>query len=113
VINHTQYNRQYSAEKFWRAVTKHALQAGKQVIERALILYYSSQSAGTPITAKLAIYGALGYFISPIDAIPDIIPVSGYVDDIGALGLALKSISEHITPAIVSQAKYKLQQYFK
>jgi uncharacterized membrane protein YkvA (DUF1232 family) len=112
MINCTQYNQHFSAEEFWRAVTKHARQAGKQVIERALILYYSSQSAGTPITAKLAIYGALGYFVSPIDAIPDIIPVTGYADDLGVLSIALKSLSGHITSAILAQAEGKRKNWF-
>jgi uncharacterized membrane protein YkvA (DUF1232 family) len=55
---------------------------GREVIEKALWLYYAAQQPNTPLWAKTAIYGALGYFISPIDAIPDITPVIGYADDL-------------------------------
>ena len=36
---------------------------------------------------------AIGYFVSPIDAIPDIVPVAGYTDDLGVLVLALVSVA--------------------
>ena len=51
------------------------IKAGKEVIEKALILYYCLQDDDTPAWAKTTIIGALGYFISPIDAIPDLVPV--------------------------------------
>jgi len=38
--------------------------------------------------------GAIVYVISPIDAIPDIIPVLGWTDDIGIVGIALKKLSD-------------------
>lgn len=40
-------------------------------------------------TDKLVAYGALFYLISPIDLIPDTIPVIGYLDDFAVLGMAL------------------------
>lgn len=47
-------------------------------------------AAGTykiPLNAALSIGFAIAYLISPIDAIPDFIPVLGFVDDIGVLGV--------------------------
>ncbi|WP_211605080.1 YkvA family protein [Vreelandella arcis] len=46
--------------------------------------------------AKTTIYGALGYFISPVDAIPDLAPIVGYADDIGVLAGALAMVAAHI-----------------
>lgn len=59
--------------------------AGRKVIDKVLRLYYALQDKDTPIWAKSIIVGALAYFISPLDAIPDITPVVGYVDDWGAI----------------------------
>ena len=76
-----QYEKKYTEDSFWDKVVKFAKTAGREVIEKALWLYYAAQQPNTPLWAKTAIYGALGYFISPIDAIPDITPVIGYADD--------------------------------
>ena len=44
----------------------------------------------------MVIYGALGYFISPIDVIPDFIPVVGFTDDIGVLAAAVVMAASYI-----------------
>jgi uncharacterized membrane protein YkvA (DUF1232 family) len=48
---------------------------------------------------KLAGFGALIYVVSPIDAVPDVIPVFGWLDDIGVLGIAamwmMREIKKH------------------
>ena len=42
---------------------------------------------------------ALGYFIAPVDAFPDIVPFLGFADDLGALALALSTVAVHIKDA--------------
>jgi hypothetical protein len=54
----------YSDESFWEKVKRFALKAGKEVIEKALILYYSFSDKDTPVWAKGVLLAALGYFIS-------------------------------------------------
>ena len=61
---------------FWDKVKNFALKAGKEVIEKALWLYYAAQQPNTPVWAKTVIYGALAYFVLPVDAVPDAIPVA-------------------------------------
>ena len=51
--------------------------------------------------------GALAYFISPIDAIPDPIPVIGFTDDLGVLIGAVATIAMHITPKEKKKAAEK------
>lgn len=103
---------QYTDESFWEKVKKFALQAGKEVIEKALWLYYAAQQPGTPVWAKTIIYGALAYFISPIDAIPDITPIVGYTDDLGAIAAAIGMVSMHIDDNVRTNAKNKLEEWF-
>jgi uncharacterized membrane protein YkvA (DUF1232 family) len=46
----------------------------------------------TPIKARAIAVGALIYFVSPIDLIPDTIPVIGYLDDLAVLSLAVNTL---------------------
>lgn len=103
---------QYSEISFWDKVKKFAMTAGRDVIGRALVLYYCLQDPNTPAKAKTIILGALGYFISPIDAIPDFTPAVGYTDDMGALVLALTIVSMHINKEHREKAKEKLAEWF-
>ena len=93
----TDYSTQYSDDGFWGKVKAYAKVAGKGVLEPALKMYYSATDPDTPRWAKTTIYGALGYFISPIDAIPDLLPVLGYTDDLGVLVAAMKDDTGKVT----------------
>lgn len=66
----------------------------------------------TPVWAKGIIFAALGYFISPVDAIPDITPVIGYTDDLGVLVAALAAVASHIKEEHTAKAKETLKQWF-
>jgi len=47
---------------------------------------------------KSIVVGALIYFISPIDTIPDLAPLIGYLDDLGVIAAVLKFMGSEITP---------------
>lgn len=83
-----------------------------KVIYTALLLYYILQSPYVSMANKVKIYGALGYFILPLDFIPDFIPVASYTDDLGALLCTLNAVTSNITPEIKAQAKSKPQEWF-
>lgn len=102
----------YTEPGFWQKIKDFALQAGREVIEKALWLYYAAQRPDTPTWAKTVIYGALAYFISPLDAIPDVTPVIGFVDDLGALAAAVATVSAYINDEVRQQASNKLADWF-
>ena len=56
-----------------------------------IALWIAARDARTPLAAKLVAGAVAGYALSPIDLIPDVIPVLGYLDDllIVPLGIAL------------------------
>lgn len=108
----TTYSREYSERSFWKKVAKCASCAGLITIEKALVLYYCLQDPDTPAWAKAVIVGALGYFILPMDLIPDFTPGVGYADDLGALAGAAGTVFVHIKPEHEAQAKEKLAQWF-
>ena len=106
------YEEKYSERAFWKKVRKYALKIGKAGLERALRLYYASQDPKVPPWARATVYGALGYFIWPLDAIADIAPGLGFTDDIGVMASALAIISSHITPKIRKKAAKKVSEWF-
>jgi uncharacterized membrane protein YkvA (DUF1232 family) len=106
------FSRRYSEEGFWDKLFRFAKTAGSEVVERALQLYYAAQDPQTPMWAKTVIYGALGYFITPLDAIPDVIPGAGYSDDLGALVMALATVMMYITPEVKAKARTKISDWF-
>ena len=89
-----------------------ARKAGIKLIYLALLLFYTLQSGNLSLKDKAIIYGALGYFILPIDLIPDWIPVIGLSDDFGTLMYAYKRIKENITDEIREKAEIKLMEIF-
>ena len=61
---------------------------------------------------KAGIYGALGYFIVPFDAIADLIPFIGYTDDLTIIGAALVIAQFYINDEVRTKAKKKLAWIF-
>jgi uncharacterized membrane protein YkvA (DUF1232 family) len=106
------FEKDYSESGYWHKVKSVAATAGKEVIDKALQLYYAMQAPSTPALAKGIIIGSLGYFISPVDAIPDILPGVGYVDDLGVLTAAVATVGTSITEEIKTKAEAKLAEWF-
>lgn len=106
------YVKEYSEPGFWAKLMAFARTAGREVVGRALQLFYAAQSPNTPAWAKTTIYGALGYFISMIDAVPDITPIVGFTDDLGVLAAAIAAVATHITPEVKAKAQAKLNEWF-
>ncbi|KHE14456.1 YkvA family protein [Aeromonas hydrophila] len=96
---------------FWRTLWAFAKRAGRPFIQTCLLLYYTSQKENLPLWTKLLIYSALAYFICPIDAIPDVLPM-GLTDDIAALSATLASVAAFIDDHIRARAARKMRDLF-
>lgn len=105
------YEGSYSDGSFWSKCKGALKAAGAEVLEAALKLYYALQRPETPAWAKTAILGALGYFISPVDVIPDVIPVVGFTDDLGVLLAALGTVSHYVDDEVVAKARATLRRW--
>ena len=106
------FHQAYSEQSYWQTVKQYASRAGREVIGKSLTLYYTARDEHTPAWAKTTIYGALGYFISLIDAIPDLTPVVGYSDDLGVLVAALAAVAKSIRPEHRQRAEQQVEQWF-
>lgn len=110
--NLQKYQEHYSDRGFWGKVSKVAQKAGIKLIYLALLLFYVLKSPDTTKKNKSLIIGALGYFILPVDLIPDALPAVGFSDDLAALIAVYMAMSSSITPAIKAQARDRLSKWF-
>lgn len=106
------YANKFSANDFMEKVSSIAKRAGSKLVYAALILYYTLQSDNVPKADKAIIIGALGYMISPLDVMPDAIPIVGLSDDLAVLLYVLKKIWINVDSDIKAKAKEKLDKWF-
>ena len=93
---------------FWRKTGQVAVHI--PFAEDLLVAYYCAFDRATPLQVKATLLGAIAYFVLPIDAIPDVLPVLGFTDDAAVLAAAIKLVASHILPAHREAAKNKLAE---
>ena len=106
------YANKFSQTDFVEKIASIAKRAGAKLVYAALILYYTLQSDKVSATNKALIIGALGYMISPLDVIPDAIPIAGLTDDLAVLLFVLKKVWTDIDPDIQTKARERLSKWF-
>jgi uncharacterized membrane protein YkvA (DUF1232 family) len=84
-------------DRLWRVARKAARHV--PFMEDVVAAYYTALDKDTPMKARGIIYAALGYFILPMDTVPDWILGLGFTDDAAVLTAALAAIRTHMTPA--------------
>ena len=105
------YGTYYSDNRFWKKVERVAKKVGATVLLPVFTLYYMLRDDKVSLQHKAYIVGALGYFILPIDLIPDgILPVIGFTDDIAVMTLVLKLVKDSITPEIKARANARVSE---
>ena len=102
----------FSPTDFVDKVARIAKRAGAKLVYAALILYYTLQSDNVSKADKALIVGALGYMISPFDAVPDAIPIVGLTDDLAVLVYVLKKVCVNVEPEIKDKARARLSKWF-
>lgn len=110
--NIEKYGINFDADKFRKKIARTARKAGAKGVYAALVLYYALYSPYISKKDRRIIIGALGYFILPLDIIPDFIPGAGYSDDIAALILAVYKVARGITPDVKEKARAKVTEWF-
>ncbi len=106
------YANKFSQSDFVEKISRVAKRAGSKLVYAALILYYTLQSDKISVKNKALIVGALGYLISPLDVVPDAIPIVGLGDDLAVLIYVLKMVWTDIDPDIKERAENKLKEWF-
>ncbi len=91
---------QEKVEYIDKEISKKLKKAEKKIsfIEDIIALYNYLKDNSVKWYRKLIVVSALLYFISPIDTIPDLAPLVGYLDDLGVIAAAIKYIGSEIQP---------------
>ena len=86
------YSDKFSPKGFVEKISRVAKRAGAKLVYSALVLFYMLQSKNVTVKEKAIIIGALGYLISPLDVLPDAIPIVGLSDDLTVLVYVISKV---------------------
>jgi len=75
------------------------------LLEKVLTLYVLLMQGDMAAATKVFIISALGYFICPIDAVPDALPIVGYSDDLAILAALLSQLDDLINADVKKEVK--------
>lgn len=70
-------------------------------------LYLAYRHPRTPLWAKFFLAGVVGYAFSPLDLIPDFIPLLGYLDDLVLLPIGVALALRMIPPEVMAECRAK------
>lgn len=79
----------------------------KHLKSEVMALYFAYRDPRVPRYAKLLIIIIVGYALSPIDLIPDFIPVLGYLDDLVLIPLGIAMVLKMIPGPVMEEARLK------
>lgn len=107
-----QYKDRFTKNGFVEKISRIARRAGSKLVYAALLLYYTLESDKISLKDKAIIIGALGYLISPLDVIPDAIPIAGLGDDLAVLIYVLNKVWGNVNEDMKAKSREKLLQWF-
>jgi uncharacterized membrane protein YkvA (DUF1232 family) len=88
-------------------------QRARHLKAETFALYLAARNPRTPWYAKLVVAGIVSYAVSPIDLIPDFVPVLGYLDDLilipAGISLAIRLVPE----PVLADCRARAQETFK
>ena len=82
----------------------------KQLKQHTLTVYFAARDPRTPLFVRALAVFVAAYALSPIDLIPDFIPVIGYLDDLLLVPLGLALVVRLTPPEVLESARTQAQQ---
>lgn len=82
----------------------------KQLKQQTLTVYYAARDRRTPLYVRALAFLVAAYALSPIDLIPDFIPVLGYLDDLLLIPLGLALVVKLTPPEVLEAARAQAQE---
>jgi len=88
-------------------------QYASQLKEESFALYLAARHPRTPWYAKLLIAGIVAYAFSPIDLIPDFVPILGYLDDLVLLPLGIALALKLVPDSVLAECRARAKEVFR
>lgn len=94
--------------KFWEKLRKYVRHV--PFVEDLIAAYYCAVDPATPLQVKAILFGALAYFVLPIDIVPDVIAWIGFTDDAAVLYAAIRTVAPHIKDGHRARARIAIDR---
>jgi len=85
-------------------------QRARRLKAETLALYLAARHPGTPWYAKFFVAAIVAYAFSPIDLIPDFVPVLGYVDDLILIPLGIALAVKMVPSSVLTECRARAQE---
>lgn len=85
-------------------------EAARKIRQDAMTVYFVSRDPRTPILVRLLALAIAAYAISPVDLIPDFIPVVGYLDDVILLPLGILLIIKLTPKDVIEESRTRASE---
>lgn len=108
IVTDEKYQRAFSEKALLAKLPRVAKRLGRVGLTQALRLYYVLRRKDLPGKTRAIILGSLGYFILPVDFLPDILPIVGLTDDLGLLVAAFAAAAQYMDDEVKAKADAKV-----
>jgi uncharacterized membrane protein YkvA (DUF1232 family) len=88
-------------------------QRARHLKTETFALYLAARDPRTPWYAKLLMAGIVAYAVSPIDLIPDFVPVLGYLDDLILIPAGIALAIRLVPDSVLADCRAQAQEIFK
>jgi uncharacterized membrane protein YkvA (DUF1232 family) len=85
-------------------------QRARRLKAETYALYLAARHPGTPWYAKLFVAVVAAYALSPIDLIPDFVPILGYVDDLILIPFGIALAVKMVPPSVLTECRARAQE---
>ena len=85
-------------------------QRARRLKQETFALYLAARHPDTPWYAKLLVAAIVAYAFSPIDLIPDFIPIVGYLDDLVLIPIGIALAIKLVPPAVLAECRAQAQE---
>jgi len=96
-----------------RSLLEELQQRAHRLKSETFALYLAARNPGTPWYAKLLVAGIVAYALSPIDLIPDFVPVLGYLDDLILIPMGIALAIKMIPDSVLAECRARAQETVK
>ena len=97
-----------SRRRFWSKLKR--VLASIPFAEDLVAAYHCAFDRETPAYVRAVLFGAIAYFVLPVDMVPDFLAGLGFTDDASVLAAALAAVGGHIAPRHRVQARASLDR---